>query len=265
MGLSSLWTGSWAGLWTGQGDGVWAGLWTGFGRASLLVLLMVLGISSAAYANRPIFAGTRASSPDAAVRFSDPSISRVIYYELTDEAPVQWFAVESDKRQELRVLLGVPAGLSRKPANPVVVLFGPGLGPGAADPPGRLELEPPVGLGTGAVVVSRKEHPERFYEPVTGTESLILGEGSVELPAPGTYYGAVYDVRREAGKLWVGFGEREAFTWRDIPRLLGWIRKARDFHEMPGWPRWVWGAGAAVLAAIAGVTIWFVRRFVHET
>jgi len=156
---------------------------TGFSGAAVAAVLLVLGASSPALANRPSFAGSGAPSPGAAVRFSDPSVSRVIYYELTADAPVQWFAVESDRPQELRV----------------------------------------------------------------------------QLPSAGTYYGAVFDVRGQEGKLWVALGEREVFTWRDLPRLFQWIRKARAFHELSGWPRWMGVAGGGILALAVTAAV-LVRR-----
>lgn len=230
-------------------------LWAGWGRVLLITLLALIGITSVAHANRPYFAGSAAAGPQSAVRFPDPSVSRVIYYELTAQAPVQWFAIENDQPQELQLQVGVPAGLSREGADPVIVLFGPGL----AGDVQEIAIAPPQGTGSGAVVLSRQGSPERFYEPVTGTESLILGEARVTLPSRGTYYGAVYDAQGQQGKLWVGLGQREVFTWRDVPRFPSWIQKARAFHEVPGWPRWVWFAGAALLA-IALIIIWIVRR-----
>src|SRR5690606_8825459 len=146
--------------------------WTGFSGAAVAAVLLVLGASSPALANRPSFAGSGAPSPGAAVRFSGPSVSRVLYYALTADAPVRWFAVEGDRPRELRV----------------------------------------------------------------------------QLPSAGTYYGAVFDVRGQEGKLWVALGERAVFTWRDLPRLFQWIRKARAFHELSGWPRWMGVAGGGILA-----------------
>lgn len=231
------------------------GPWGGWGRLSLGVLLVVIGVCAAAYANRPYFAGSRASDPPSAIRFSEPSVSRVIYYELTNRAPVQWFAIDNDKPRELQIQVGIPAGLAREEVDPVIVLFGPGL----TDRPGEVKIDPPQGAGPGAVILSREGSPRRFYEPVTGTKSIILGETRVELPSPGTYYGAIYDARGREGKVWVGLGQREEFTWRDLPRFPGWIQKARAFHEVPGWPRWVWFTGAGLLAAVAVVGYWIVR------
>lgn len=228
---------------------------TGFSGAAVAAVLLVLGASSPALANRPSFAGSGAPSPGAAVRFSDPSVSRVIYYELTADAPVQWFAVESDRPQELRVQLGVPVGPSQVAGEPALALFGPGLD-------GRLEgvaIEPPPGTSRGGLAVSANGQPEEFYEPVTGTRSVIVGEARVQLPSAGTYYGAVFDVRGQEGKLWVALGEREVFTWRDLPRLFQWIRKARAFHELSGWPRWMGVAGGGILALAVTAAV-LVRR-----
>ena len=100
------------------------GLW----RVIIPVLAVVLTISSAAYAHRPIIAGSRAPDPESAPRISDPSVSRVLYFELTDQSPVQWFVIENDRPWEIPVLLGVPVGKDVGVSNPVLTLFGEGLG-----------------------------------------------------------------------------------------------------------------------------------------
>src|SRR5690606_659098 len=69
------------------------GLW----RVIIPVLAVVLTISSAAYAHRPIIAGSRAPDPESAPRISDPSVSRVLYFELTDQSPVQWLDRKSTR------------------------------------------------------------------------------------------------------------------------------------------------------------------------
>lgn len=229
---------------------------TGLVRASLLALASVLCISWTTFAHRPLFAGSSALDPDTAPRITDPSVSHVIYFELESRGAVQWFIIENDKPREVPVQLGVPSGSSQGAVDPVLILFGPGF----TDRPEGVAIDPPQGEGTGALALSRADHPERFHEPVTGTESLILVDRRVELPSSGTYYGAVFDGMGREGKVWVGLGRREGFRWRDILRLPGWIRAVREFHEVPGWPRWVSGVAWTLSAVVAVCVIWLVRR-----
>lgn len=228
------------------------GLW----RVIIPVLAVVLTISPAAYAHRPIIAGSRAPDPESAPRISDPSVSRVLYFELTDQSPVQWLVIENDRPREIPVLLGVPVGKDVGVSNPVLTLFGEGLDDGRDTPQ---MIEPPRGASTGSLTLSRTGDPRDFYEPITGTESLILVDTQLRLPVTGTYFGAVTDAGGGGGKVWVGIGRREGFTWRDVGRLPGWIRDVRRFHQVPGLPRWAWVATIAVATVVAAGGWWMIR------
>lgn len=221
-----------------------------------LVLTLVLCLTGATSAHRPLFPGPRAADPDSAVRIADPAVSYVIYSELTEETPYTWFVFENDAPREVAVQLGLPEEPRRHVARPVVVLFGPGL----PDPPDRLPVAPPQGDDAGATAVTPTDTPEPFSEPVMGTKSRIVADTHLRLPSAGTYYGVLYDAEGEEGKVWVSIGQREGFGWRDITRLPGWIRDVRRFHEVSGWPSWAWMsvAGLLVLASLVGG--WIIRR-----
>lgn len=221
-----------------------------------LVLALALALSGAASAHRPLFSGTKAAHPDAAVRIADPSVSHVIYAELTAGAPQSWFVLDTAGPREVAVQLGVPAEPRRQVADPVVVLFGPGL----PDPPDRLPLAPPQEQGLGVLAIKGTGTSSPFHEPVTGTRSRIHAETRLRLPSAGTYYGAVYDASRQGGKVWLAIGQREGFTWGDLPRLPGWIGDVRRFHEVSGWPRWAWMGTGGLLAAGSLVLGWVIRR-----
>lgn len=236
----------------------------GLARTALLVFTSVLILSWATSAHRPLIAGPGASDPNSAPRLSNPSISRVIYYELDNRGDVQWFVIENDRPREVPVQLGVPLGSPLESAQPVIVFFGPGLD-------GRVEgggiepaVQPPWDADTGTLVLSRSDNPKPFYEPVTGTKSMILADTSVQLPSPGSYYGAVFDASGGEGKVWVGLGRREGFTWRDVGCLPGWIRDVRRFHEVPGMPRWAWIATAGLAAVVAAIVLWVMRRRLRQ-
>lgn len=222
----------------------------------LLVLALVLCLSGASSAHRPLFPGPQAAHPGSAVPIADPAVSYVIYSELTAEAPRTWFVFENDRPREIAVQLGVPEEPRKKVTEPVVVLFGPGL----PDPPEGLPLAPPQGEGAGALTVAPDEAPEPFSEPITGTKSRIVADIHLRLPSAGTYYGVLYDAEGDGGKAWVSIGQREGFSWGDIPRLPGWIRKVRRFHEVSGWPSWAWMSVAGLVALGSVVMGWILRR-----
>lgn len=222
-----------------------------------LVLALVLWLSGVGSAHRPLFSGTDASNPDSAMRFPDPSVSHVIYYELTVEAPYRWFVFENEKLREVAIQLGVPAGEPGEGIDPVMLLFGPGF----TDLPDWLPFVPAQGVGEGAIEIPRADKPRHFDEPITGTKSWILVDTHVPLPSSGTYYGVVYDRNGQEGKVWVSVGQREGFGWRDVFRLPGWIRNVRQFHQVSGWPRWVWIGASGILGVAAIALGWVVRRW----
>src|SRR5690606_8254069 len=118
----------------------------------------------------------------------------------------------------------------------------------------------PQGPDTGAVLVSKTGSPRRSHEPLTGRQSLIVAEARIELPSSGTYYGAVFDAQGREGKLWVALGQQEGLAWANLARLPSWIRQARTFHDVPGWPYWMGIFGAGALAVVALVATRVMRH-----
>lgn len=217
----------------------------------LAALAMILIFSVGASAHRPIFTNPRTGDPDYAVRVADPTTSHVIYAELTESDPIQWFVFENEKPQEVPLLIGVPSGVSPDDFRPSVVLFGPG-----SEPPEELPLLPPQGADVGTIAIRPSGEAEPFYEPITGTNSQILVDTEVQLSEVGTYYGAIYEADGQEGKLWVGIGSSEGFSWRDALRLPGWIRDVRQFHEVSGWPLWAWISTLSLLVIGLGIFAW---------
>lgn len=219
-------------------------------------ITLAFALPGSAFAHRPLFTNTRADDPDSAIRVFDPAVSHVIYAELTADEPQKWFVFENDQPREIPLQVGVPAAVSQGEIQPVIVFFGPGW----PDPPTGLPFPPPPGEDVGVITIAMSEHRETFYEPVTGTESFILIDTQLQLSQPGRYYGVVYEANGGDGKVWVGIGKSEGFTWRDVLRLPGWIRSVRQFHEVAGWPRWAWMSALGLVAAAASVGAWVKRR-----
>lgn len=213
-----------------------------------LILITSLGTA----AHRPLFTNPGTGEPESAVRVADPSTSHVIYAELTAANSVQWFVFEIEKPQEIPILIGVPSGVSPDDFHPNVVLFGPGW----LELPEEFAFPLPQEAEVGTITIHPGEQAEPFYEPITGTKSHILAETNVQFEEVGTYYGAIYEADGQEGKLWVGIGKNEGFSWRDALRLPGWIRDVRQFHEVSGWPPWAYIATLSLLAIGSGVFVW---------
>lgn len=186
-----------------------------------------LGLSVAvAPAHQPILSDGSANSPESAILLRDVQISRVIYHEVTAEAPQVWMAFDVSEPQSLKVTLGVPFIDRLAAYRPAVALIGPGL------PPTDLPQGSPAGLG-GVVIDTRDvAEPEFFNEPFSGTQSWIVAEQELELPQAGRYYLVAYSPTNEAGKLWVAPGVKEVFSAADFGSLAGDLGDVRAFHEV---------------------------------
>lgn len=221
---------------------------------TLLAVATLLFLSVKTAAHRPLFTDSRSGEPESAVRIADPSTSHVIYAALTEAEPVQWFVLQNEKPQKVPLTIGVPSGISADDFRPVIIIFGPET---STLPE---EFPPSPAISDDAIVIRTDGDAEAFYEPITGTHSWILAETEIYLAESGLYYGAVYDPEGREGKLWIGVGRREGFSWRDALRLPGWIRSVRQFHEVPGLPPWAWVGTGCLLVVGIGIGVWLRRR-----
>lgn len=224
-------------------------------RLTLLVIIAFLVVSVHASAHRPLFVEAEAARPEGALRVKNPTVSHVLYIQLTDEAPQKWFVFDVEAPREVEMKVGLPTAVGQGDFRPQVALFGPGW-PELTD---GAPVEPPQ-PGLGGVLLPVEESGRRFYEAVTGTESLIVADTRVDLPTAGTYYGVVFSRQGHVGKAWISIGQSEGFSWRDITKLPGWIADVRRFHEVPGWPRWAWIGALSLLAVVAGLGVRLRRK-----
>lgn len=227
--------------------------------ALIFAFALIITMPAEVAAHRPLFAGMAAAEPEAAVRINDPTASHVLYAELTASAPYRWFAFDMERPASIKFQLGTPVGSGWESTSPALALLGPGL---SGAPDAALNV-PALSERDGMAVLSRSDEERFFDEPVTGTTSWILMDRELTLPEPGTYYGVVFDRSGQGGKYWVGIGERESFTWRDVLRLPGWVQAVRRFHEVPGWPLWMWIAAAVLVAGVIALG-WGVGRLLGE-
>jgi hypothetical protein len=214
----------------------------------------VIGLLVApAAAHVPVFSDGLAKGPQTAIQVNDVTISRVVYHEVTDGREQLWITFQGQAGLEVPFRLGVPMIDRLSAYRPALAVLGPGL------PPVDLPFAIPEGLGGVVMEAQPDAELEVFHEHFTGTQSWIVGDLDLTLPADGRYYAVAYVPSEQTGKLWVAMGDREVFGADDILGLPATINRVRAFHEVPQSPVpcFVPLFGAIALAA-------FIVRFHRE-
>lgn len=198
-----------------------------FERRALIVLGTCLAGCLTAGAHVPTLSDGTAVDAENAIELVDVQISRVVYHEVTAAAPQLWLTFTIDAPQSLKVNLGVPYIERLADFRPALALLGPEL-PAA---PAGLPFEVPTGLGAQLFTTDDVATPEFFNEPFSGTQSWIVFDDTLDLPAAGRYYLVAFVPSAELGKLWVAPGVKEVFTPADIAGLAQLLPAVRTFHE----------------------------------
>lgn len=224
----------------------------------IVVVLGVVGLlclaAWPALAHAAAVVGGIYDDPALAVELADPDLSQVVYGDLPVGRSSLWTAVDVTAPMDLHVALGVPVLDRLRTFRPQLAVLGPDL------PTLELPVAVPAGLGGILVVTSRIGDAERLHEPVTDTDSWVLGEATVRLPSPGRYYLVAWSASAVSGKAWVSVGTREAFGWSDLAALPRTIEAVRAFHELGPDPRLLNLAKVLYLSVaallIAGLALW---------
>ena len=185
------------------------------------------GLHSAVLAHQPIISDGTAVTAEEAIFLDDIQISRVVYHEVTQEAPQIWLTFEVAEPQVLDLSLGVPKIDRFENFRPAYAIFGPGL-PAFSGP-----IDAPQGLGGLFFPTDEVTEPEVFDEPFSCTSSWILDERQVELPVAGRYYIVAFAPQGNLGKLWIAPGIEEFFPLTEFFALMRTTREVRAFHEVP--------------------------------
>ncbi len=212
--------------------------------ALAVIASLVLG-GAGVLAHRAVAIGGIYDGPAVAVQLQDPNVSQVVYGDLPVAHPSLWVAVDVPAATDLHVQLGVPVIDRLRTYRPQLAVLGPDL-PALAIP-----AAVPAGLGGVLVVTSSVGDAALFHEPVTDTDSWILGGATVRLPSAGRYYVVAWSSSIIDGKAWVAVGQREAFGWSDVVTLPRVINEVRAFHELGPDPRLMAASKAFYLAGIA--------------
>ncbi|MCK6486490.1 MAG: hypothetical protein L6R00_20425 [Phycisphaerae bacterium] len=181
--------------------------------------------ANAALGHQPIVSDGSATSAASAISLGDVDVSKVVYHEVTVDAPRLWMTVEGIEGQELYVQLGLPAIERLANYRPSVAVLGPDL------PSISLPFEIPAGLGGVLLTSGDVVDPTAFDEPFSSTRSWILLEKDVTLAKAGTYFIVAFGPAGQPGKLWVATGREEKFSLDEIGQLPGLLQQVRAFHE----------------------------------
>ncbi len=192
-----------------------------------LACLVAFGTCAvSAQAHKPIFSDGSEQDPESAIRIDDVAVSYVVYHEATTEAPLLWLSFDATAGQEIFAQLGVPVIDRLRDLRPSLALLGPGL------PEVELPFSMPNGLGGLVLSSDEVTDPELFYEPITRTESWILGDLETSALQSGRHYLVAWVPSGQTGKLWVAPGREEQFGLEDIVSLPATIKQVRAFHEV---------------------------------
>ncbi len=215
----------------------------------IALVLGVLGVwvlvGVGASAHRAVAIGGTYDGPALAIQLADPGLSQVVYGDLPVAHPSLWVAVDVPAATDLYVQLGVPVLQRLRTYRPQLAIFGPEL------PALGIPVAVPAGLGGLLVVTSSIGDAPIFHEPITDTDSWILGEATVHFPSAGRYYVVAWSSSIMDGKAWIAVGSREAFGWNDVITLPDVVRAVRAFHEVGPDVRLETAAKALYLGAIA--------------
>ena len=195
-------------------------------RLSLAVILCLFAVSASAH--KPYFSTGEYGSADQAWTIENPDVSIVLYHNVTCDEPAVWLRYDVDEPTEIFVQLGVPLIDRLESYSPVIGVVHDQVNNGISTP-----FAVPEGMGVELHQAAGER--ELFFEPFTQTQSWILLERKVPVPA-GTGYITAWDPNGQTGKLWVAVGETEEFTQDDWANAPNWLGDARFFHEAGSGP-----------------------------
>ena len=194
-------------------------------RSFVCFITALLELGVGAYAHNYVSNDQSHRSVTSALQIRDLTLSQVTYDPLPADGQL-WLTFDAKAGDLLYLQLGVPFLGRLADYRPSLALIGP------AETAGD-QVPFPVPPGSAARRFDSTGREPRFFdEPFTGTQSWIMVEEEFNLPADGTYYVVAFDPAGTGGKLWVAWGKREAFTFRDILKLHTVIRDVRTFHEV---------------------------------
>jgi hypothetical protein len=143
----------------------------------------------------------------------DPTKSWAIYAELHEGGEAQYYGLEMEQGERLRLMLFIPVS-EKERFKPNLVVMGPGISSQDV-PPEFVE----VAGGVGVAVLEGQLSAEPAYEPFTPSAYYYLADLDLDVSVAGTYHVAVYEAY-QGGRYGLAVGYREEFgldEWLLIP------------------------------------------------
>jgi len=143
----------------------------------------------------------------------DPTKSWAIYAELHEGGEAQYYGLDMEQGERLRLMLFIPIS-EKERFKPNLVVMGPGITSQDA-PPEFVE----VASGVGVAVLEGWLSAEPAYEPFTPSAYYYLADLDLDVSVGGTYHVAVYEAY-QGGRYGLAVGYREEFgldEWLMIP------------------------------------------------
>ncbi len=192
-------------------------------RLSFLTIVLAT-LPGLAHAHKPSYSEGQYNNAASAWSIQDPDVSIVLYHPVECRSQVLWLRYEVPESREIFVQLGVPK-IDRLGDYEPRLAFVHSQGEEGTD----LPFTPPEGYGVSPLPLDAER--QDFFEPFTQTESWILLERKVRVPA-GVGYLAAWHPEGRTGKLWVAVGDVEDFGEQDWADIDSWYYNTRYFHEL---------------------------------
>ncbi len=156
----------------------------------LILLTAVYFLITPALAHVPTFGGG-GKSPEAAIPFEDPSISRILYGQLA-EGDLAYYSFEVKQGERIVLGLIVPVEQGRHSITPDLILMGPGL-----TDEGKVPEKLEVPQGYGVKVFSGRLPESADYEAFAPSAFYSLASPDLKAPESGKYYAVASATRGE--------------------------------------------------------------------
>jgi MYXO-CTERM domain-containing protein len=197
--------------------------------ASATLGFALVSFGPPAQAHKPSYGGTDLyGSVEDPYVVDDIDVSIVVYHQVTCRSEQLWLEVEAlEDETPLYVQLGVPVIDRLTEYRPSLAVLAPGL----PAPTGELPFEVPQGFGALVFDTAEVAEPDSFYEPFSQTDSWVLHEDTIPVPA-GVSYVVAWHPEHRTGKLWVASGTVEDFGPEDFAQFGDWMTQTKTFHEV---------------------------------
>ena len=179
----------------------------------ILLLIILLFPIHGVLAHTPLEPPFDNESLATAYGVPDPTKSWAIYAELHEGGEAQYYRLDMEQGERLRLMLFIPIS-EKERFKPNLVVMGSGIASQDA-PPEFVE----IAGGVGVTVLEGQLSAEPAYEPFTPSAYYYLADLDLDVSVAGTYHVAVYEAY-QGGRYGLAIGYREEFgldEWLMIP------------------------------------------------